>query len=549
MFYRNTCRTYLSIALTVSVLSALISCGTTDTDGSNKVFYYNESNGITSLDPAFSRDIEAMWVTNQLFDGLVELDSFMQVIPCVAKSWEISDDGLRYLFHLRRDVYFHPSPLFADSLNRLVKADDFVYSFRRLLDPQLASPATWIFSSVDDSQGGGFAALDDSTLEIRLKEPFRPFLSLLSMQYCNVVPREVVEHYGPDFRSHPIGCGPFKFAFWYEQVALVFHKHDKYWMHDTAGQSLPYLDAVKIDFVKDMSVEFQGLIQGKYDFMSGIHSAFKDELLDIDGNLAEAYASTIKFQRTPFIKTDYLGFMMDPLAEINRNSPLMDVRVRQAISYAIDKKEMVRYLRNNTVFPAYAGFIPPMLNPIEDTTFYAYDPVRARLLLAEAGFPEGQGLGEIIISTTGDYTDLIEYIQHELQKVGIQVSINVLQGPALREQSAKAQLAVFRKSWLADYADAENFLAVFYSPNFCPAGPNYTHYANSEFDALYRRCRTESDDSTRAHIIASMNTLLMRDAPVLPLYYDQVSHFVRHNVHGLQTNPVNMLDLRTVWKD
>jgi oligopeptide transport system substrate-binding protein len=548
MTKRYSCRTYLSMALTWSVLSALISCRSDSTDGKS-VFCYNESNGITTLDPAFSRDIEVMWATNQLFDGLVELDSHMKVIPCVAKRWEISDDGKDYQFHLRNDVYFHSSPLFADTSGRQVVASDFVFSFNRLLDPALACPASWIFSSVDRSNHGGFEATNDSTLVIHLKEAFQPFLGMLSMQYCNVVPKEVVEHYGPDFREHPIGCGPFRFAFWYENIALVMHRNIRYWMKDGEGNQLPYLEAVKIEFAKDMSVEFQGLLQGKYDFMSGIHTSFKDELLNQTGELADAYKDLLKFQRTPFIKTDYLGFQMDPTADINANSPLMDVRIRRAISHAIDKHEMVKYLRNNTVFAAYSGFVPPMLNPANQSEFYTYNLTIARSLLAEAGYPEGKNMPEVVLSTTGDYADLMEYIQHALGKIGIPVRINVLQGPALREQSAKAQLAVFRKSWLADYADAENFLTVFYSPNFCPTGPNYTHYKNEEFDLRYEAIRSESNDSIRYSEIAVLNGLLMQDAPVIPLYYDQVSHFVRNNIEGLQTNPVNMLDLRPVRKN
>ena len=548
MTKRYTCRTYLSMALTLSVLSAFVSCRE-EAHETKSVFCYNESNGITTLDPAFSRDIEVMWATNQLFDGLVELDSQMKVVPCIARSWEISADGMHYRFQLRNDVHFHPSPLFEDSAGRRVVASDFVYSFNRLLDPALACPATWIFSSVDRTYQGGFEAINDSVLEIHLREPFQPFLGMLSMQYCNVVPKEVVEHYGPDFREHPIGTGPFRFAFWYENIALVFHRNNNYWMKDAQGNQLPYLDAVKIEFAKDMSVEFQGLLQGKYDFMSGIHSSFKDELLNQSGELADAYKSILTFQRTPFIKTDYLGIQMDPTATINADSPLMDVRVRRAISHAIDKKEMVRYLRNNTVFAAYQGFVPPMLNPSSTQEFYPYDLQKAQVLLSEAGYPNGEGMSEIVLSTTGDYADLMEYIQHALGKIGIKARINVLQGPALREQSAKAQLAVFRKSWLADYADAENFLAVFYTPNFCPSGPNYTHYSNPEFDILYEKIRRESNDSIRHVQIAALNEMLMLDAPVLPLYYDQVSHFVRSNVQGLQTNPVNMLDLRPVRKN
>jgi len=548
MTKRYTCRTYLSMALTWSVLSALVACRSNSSDN-RAVFCYNESNGITTLDPAFSRDIEVMWATNQLFDGLVELDSQMKVVPSIAHRWEISSDGKDYVFFLRENVFFHPSPLFIDTAGRKVTASDFVYSFNRLLDPTLACPASWIFSSVDRNNHGGFEAINDSVLAIHLKEPFQPFLGMLSMQYCNVVPKEVVEHYGPDFREHPIGCGPFRFAFWYENIALVMHRNNRYWMKDKEGRQLPYLDAVKIEFAKDMSVEFQGLLQGKYDFMSGIHTSFKDELLNQSGELADAYKQLLKFQRMPFIKTDYLGFQMDPEAAINANSPLMDVKVRRAISHAIDKNEMVKYLRNNTVFAAYSGFVPPMLNPSNRSEYYPYDLEKARTLLAEAGYPEGKNMSEVVLSTTGDYADLMEYIQHALGKIGIPVRINVLQGPALREQSAKAQLAVFRKSWLADYADAENFLTVFYSPNFCPSGPNYTHYKNEEFDSGYEAIKHESNDSIRYTQIAALNDLLMQDAPVIPLYYDQVSHFVRNNIQGLQTNPVNMLDLRPVRKN
>ena len=536
--------------MALSMITPFLFSGCSREKGSlDQVFCYNESNGITSLDPAFSRDLEVMWATNQLFDGLVELDSSMRVIPCIAHSWEIGENGKKYTFHLRDGVLFHPSPLFSDSVHRKVVASDFVYSFKRLLDKKLATPAQWIFASVDTTRSGGFEAADDSTLFIYLKEPFQPFLGMLTMQYCNVVPHEVVEHYGPDFRSHPIGTGPFRFAFWYENMALVFHKHPGYWKMDQQGNRLPYLDAVKIDFVKDMSVEFQGLLQGKYDFISGIHDSYKDEILDAHGNLVAAYADRISFQKTPFIKTDYLGIFVDPEMEITKNSPLLDKRIRQAISYAIDKKEMVRYLRNNSVFPANNGFVPPaLLGKSAGKIFYPYDQEKARNLLADAGYPNGKGLPEIEISTTSDYADLIEFVQHQLSEIGVRVRVNVLQGPALREQSAKGQLAVFRKSWLADYADAENFLAVFYSPNFCPVGPNYTHFSNATYDELYQIARTEESQEKRMEIYARMDSLLMSEAPVIPLLYDQVSHFVSKRIVGLKTNPVNMLDLKDVKK-
>ncbi|MFZ4784301.1 MAG: ABC transporter substrate-binding protein [Flavobacteriales bacterium] len=532
---------FAALLFTLLLLSG---CSRSDSDESN-VFRYNESNGITSLDPAFARDLEIMWATNQLFDGLIEMDDSLHIQPCIAHSWTISQDGLQYTFHLRSDVRFHPSPLFADSTHRFVTADDFVYSFNRILDPQVASPGAWIFASVDSV--APFTAVNDSTLLIKLQKPFQPFLGMLSMQYCSVVPHEVVEHYGQDFRSHPIGTGPFQFAFWYENIALVFHKNKNFWQRDEAGNALPYLDAIKIDFVKDMSVEYQGLLMDRYDFMSGIHPAFKDELLTKSGELNAAYASNIAMHKMPFIKTDYLGIMIDPALEISKNSPLLDVRIRKAIELAIDKNEMVKYLRNNTVVAANAGFVPPALIGATNN-ISAYDPEKARQLLAEAGFPDGKNLPELTISTTSDYADLIEYMQHQLAKVGIRIKVQVMQGGTFREASSKGQLQIFRKSWLADYPDAENFLSIFTSKNFCPSGPNYAHYSNPEFDVLYNKAVATTSDSLRSRYYIGMNNLIGRDVPVIPLYYDQVSHFVSNRVQNWSINPINLIDLKKVRK-
>jgi len=527
----------------------LVGCSSTPNEQDKQVFRYNESAGITSLDPAFTRNLENMWAVNQVFDGLVELDNEMNVIPSIADSWEILDSGLTYRFKLRDDVFFHDHEIFAGSKGRKVVAQDFVFSFNRLLDSEIASPGSWVLNVLDKNKGG-FKAANDSTLEIYLTEPFSPFLGMLSMQYCTVVPKEVVTHYGRDFRSHPIGTGPFKFAFWYENVALVFHKNENYWMTDSEGQNLPYLDAVKIDFVRDMSTEFYGLLKGEYDFMSGIHAAYKDELLDPYGNLNTAYNEQIKFQRTSFLKTDYLGILADPELELSTSHPLADVRIRQALNYGLNRMEMVAYLRNNSVYPANIGFIPRGLPGFDENAQYGYDydPKRALELLSEAGYPNGQGLPTIPISTTTDYVDLIEYIQHEWAKIGVEISVDILPSSSHREQVASSKLVMFRKSWLADYADAENFLGLFYSENFCPNGPNYTHFKNAEFDSLFVSAKRSTEDSERHHLYRKMDSLVMAESTVIPLFYDQVSHFVSQKIEGLPTNPINMLDLKTVQK-
>jgi peptide/nickel transport system substrate-binding protein len=528
----------------ITCLFLLVSCGTEHADNKN-VFCYNESNGITSLDPAFARDLEIMWATNQLFDGLVELNDSLQITPSVSESFSISDDLLTYTFFLRRDVYFHNNSCFPNEQGRKVVASDVVYSFNRILDNQVASPGKWIFEKVSDS---GFSAPNDSIFIIQLKEPFSPFLGLLTTQYANIVPHESVEMYGSDFRNHPVGCGPFQFAFWYENVALVFHKNPNYYLKDESGNSLPYLDAVKIDFVKDMSAEYQGLLQGKYDFMSGIHNAFKDELLDPNGNLSTAYTSQLYLQKTPFIKTDYLGFVVDP--SLQSNKALLDPRVRMALHLSLNKKDMVKHLRNNTVIPADFGFCSPAAaKNLNTEQLISFNKKQALDLLAEAGFPNGKNLPTIVLSTTSDYADLMEYIQHEWQQLGIPCEIQQLQGAAFRDQASKCQLSVFRKSWLADYAHPENFYSIFTNSRFAPNGPNYTHFHNNEYEKTYSKLgRTNSTDSTLVYS-KKLEAMLNEETPVIPLYYDQVMHFVRSNIKNFPTNSVNMLDLRRVKKE
>lgn len=514
-------------------------------DNNKNVFCYNESNGITSLDPAFARDLEIMWATNQLFDGLVELNDSLEIVPCVAKSYTLSEDRLTYTFILRNDVFFHNNGCFPNSTGRKVLASDIAFSFNRILDNALASPGKWIFENVTEN---GFTAANDTTFIIQLKQPFSPFLGLLTTQYANIVPREGIEKYGTDFRNNPVGCGPFQFAFWYENVALVFHKNPNYYLKDELGNSLPYLDAVKIDFVKDMSAEYQGLLQGKYDFMSGLHNAFKDELLDPNGNLSSAYTSQLYLQRTPFIKTDYLGFVLDP--ELQSNKALLDPRVRKALHLAINKKDMVKHLRNNTVIPADFGFCSPAAaKNLNTTQRISFNKKEALELLAQAGFPNGKNLPTIVLSTTSDYADLMEYIQHEWQQLGIPCEIQQLQGAAFRDQASKCQLSVFRKSWLADYAHPENFYSVFQTSRFTPNGPNYTHYSNTNYDKIYAALSASNNSDSTLIFCEQLEQMLNEETAVIPLYYDQVMHFIRSNIKDLPTNSVNMLDLRRVKKE
>ena len=255
------------------MLCLIWSCTAEDFNDDERVFRYNESAGITTLDPAHSRSLELMWVADALYDGLVELSPELEVIPAIAKSWEWDGDGV--VFHLRKDVRFAiQDDVKGLEEGREVVAKDVVFSLERLRDPKVASPGEWILDAVHD---GGIIALNDSTLRINLKYDFPPFLGLLTTPYASIVAEEAVVARGSDFRSKPAGTGPFKLAWWEESVAIVLHRNEMYWVRDKNGTQLPYLEAVHFDFVPDMGSEYLGLLQGRYDFISGLHPAYVED--------------------------------------------------------------------------------------------------------------------------------------------------------------------------------------------------------------------------------------------------------------------------------
>lgn len=530
--------------LILCLFSLLFSCSRPSAEQDMTVFRYNEAAGISSLDPAFARDLANIWACNQLFDGLVRLDNELEVKPAVARKWEVSDDGKTYRFYLRQDVFFHDHSLFEGGKGRRVVASDFEYSFNRIRDPLVASPGAWVFSHVSQK---GFKALNDTVFEIRLKQAFTPFLGLLTMQYCNVVPREALAAYGKDFRKNPVGCGPFSLRYWKEGVKLVMRKNPAYYQFDEHGKRLPYLHAVAISFLIDKQSAFLQFIQGKLDFMSGIDASYKDELLTAEGQLNPEYAGTVKLISEPYLNTEYLGIVVDTAQQ---RSPLHARLVRQAISYGFDRHKMMRYLRNNIGIPGNAGIIPAGMPGYAGGKGYGYryDPLRAAALLAEAGYPEGEGLEGISLSTSAEYLDLCKYIQHELAQIGINLEISVSPPAAIKEMKAQAKLPFFRASWIADYPDAENYLSLFYSRNFSPSGPNYTHFSNAEYDELYELSLSTVDDKLRLGTYRQMDSLIMAEAPVIILFYDEVLRFTRMDVEGLGSNPVNLLDLSSVKK-
>ncbi|MDR0419686.1 MAG: ABC transporter substrate-binding protein [Prevotellaceae bacterium] len=524
----------------IFLLLLLASCSSKKTEFSS-VFRYNESKGIPTLDPAFARTQAIINPCMQLFNGLLQLDDELNVVPCIAEKYDLSADGVTYTFTLRSDVFFHNHQVFPGGVGRKVLADDFVYTFYRLVDPKLASPGSWTLSNMDTCY-----AMGKNRLVVKLKQPSPVFLSTLTMPYCFVVPKEVVDLYGVEFGKRPIGTGPFYLKAWREGEKLVMRRNRKYFEKDNGGNQLPYLEAVAITFVPDKQSEFLEFSKGKISYLSGIHAASRDELLTHKGELNPKYEDRIQMLQGSYLNTEYLGFLLSENSEFT-NSALQSVNVRRAIAHGIDKKKMVEFLRSNLAYPANNGFVPMGLPSFSEELFgFEYSPQKAMALLSKAGFPNGNGLPEITLSTTDDYLDICEYIQYSLSQMGVRIKINVLSGAAYRQQVAEGKLAMFRASWIADYPDAESYLSLLYSKNASPNGPNYTHFSSENYDKLYEQSLKETDIKKRYELYRKMDSIGIAEASIVPLFYDKATRFVQKGIAGMEPNAMNVLILKNV---
>lgn len=508
-----------------------------------QVFKLNLSSGsLESLDPAYAKDLYTMWTAHMLYNTLVETDSNLYVQASLARSWEISADGLSYTFHLQPNVFFHPNPLFSGP--RKMTAHDVAYSFSRIINPEIASSGAWIFNGhIQDSTA--FEAKDDSTFILHLIAPFRPMLAMLSMPYCSIVPHEVATHFAKDFRSHPCGTGPFQFASWDEGNALLLHKNQQYWERDRQGETLPYLEAVQISFYDSKATEFLLFLQGELHFTHSLDGSFKDLILRKDGQLKPDYVNKFRLKKSAYLNTEYLGFLTDTNSPLLQHSPIKNKLLRQAINYGIDRKKVITYFKNGIGIPATGGFTPPGLAGFDTVATYGYNyqPELAQKLLVQAGFPKGKGLQPITILTPENYADIVNFIASQLQEIGIPVQIEIMQPNILKQQMSRSQAVFFRAQWIADYPDAETYLA-FFNSTF-PAPPNYTRYHNPSFDQRYKTCMN-LPDSSRYKVYRQMDSIAISDAPLVPLFYDQLLHFTQNNVQGFSSNPMNLIDLKRV---
>ena len=532
-------------------------------------FCYNEPDGIGSLDPAVASYQAAWWGTTHLFNGLVELDTALQIVPCIARSWDVDGRGLEWTFHLRSDIWFHEDPCFGAGMTRRLVAEDVRYSLERICDARTKSTGLWAFRNLivgaDDYHQGtrhpapgtqhhieGIRVVDDSTLTITLTKPFAPFLAVLTMPYGSVVPREAVQMYGMDFGQHPVGTGPFRFDHWMQDVECVLTRNPRYFKVDEEGKRLPYLQTVRITFLRDIKSEFLEFTRGTYDVVTQIDGSFAPSVYDVDLTLKPPYDKYV-MHKAPAFSIEYYGVLLDTSFPAARATPLATQRkVRQAMNLAIDRHRIVTYVLHGRGRPTRNGVLPPGMPGYSDTVRgYGYDPDKARRLLAEAGFPNGKGCPPLLLQLGNNprTASVAEAIQEQWRELGLNVELRQIDFPQHLAQVRNGELALWRTSWIGDYPDPENFLAVFTTQNTAPYGPNTTHISRTDLDSLYNAALDPRlTNEQRYALYHRMEQIVIEESPWMFLYHDILIRLTHPNVKGFTLDGTGRLLLERVYK-
>jgi peptide/nickel transport system substrate-binding protein/oligopeptide transport system substrate-binding protein len=486
-----------------------------------------------TLDPTFMTDIYGGSVVRQIFDGLVQFDAHLNVIPAIAEFWESSRDGRTWTFTLRRGVEFHHG--------REVTAHDVVYSFTRVLDPQRPGPVTELFQYIQGAeeftQGKtprvrGLKAVDRYTFQMVLEEPLASILATLGLPNAAIVPQEEVERLGDHFGRAPVGAGPFKFVRWDPNREIVLAANDLYY------EGRPLLDAVVFKIVVGSKLEerFDEFLKGNLE--EAIIPGGKTEEVRTD----RAYRHYLRF-RKPTLSFLYIGFN-------TQTKPFDDQRVRQAFNYAVNKEAIVREITQRGAITA-TGALPPGM-PGYDPALqgYYFHPEKAKRLLAEAGYPDGAGFPTVqlwsVHQAETTKAELAAY-QRYLANLGVTVDIHyAADWPAYKTMLQQGKLPMFRLVRYASIPDADYFLA----PMLHSASPtNYTFYRNPLVNRLLEQARGEADPVQRMGLYREVERLIMDDAPWIAQNYHVFDYLYQPYVQGIEISLLGnrAIPLKKVW--
>ncbi len=501
---------------------------------------------IFGFDPIHVSDRYSGNENGKVYEGLFEFHPLKrpyELVPNLAESLPtVSEDGLTYVFKLKKGVLFHDSPCFKDGIGRELIADDVIFSLKRLADPKLSAKGWWVLdgkvaglnewrekhaaleSSNYEEEISGLKKIDSHSFQVTLTKPFPQFQYSLAMPYTFIVAKEAVTHFGKEFLNHPVGTGPFHLEKFEQGNQIIYTKNpkfrekfypaegaegdDKLGLLADAGKRIPLVDRVVVDILPETQTQWLNFQKGKAD------------LLELKSNYERAMDKKNEVHQE--LKSKGIRLFTDPMLDVtffafNYENPILkDRRVRQAMSLAYDRAEANKLFYNNSAFEAQS-VIPPGLNGYRKEFKNPYtklDLSQARKLLADAGYPNGKGLPEITVQTRSETVarQQIEHFAKCMEKIGIKVQAGMNTWPELIKKVTTKQHQLYTMAWGADYPDAENFLGLVFCPNQSP-GSNGANYCNPDFDALFRQATILQDSPERTAFYEKMNEMVAIDVP------------------------------------
>ncbi|MBK6876633.1 MAG: ABC transporter substrate-binding protein [Ignavibacteria bacterium] len=319
---------------------------------------------------------------------------------------------------------------------------------------------------------------------------------------------------------------------------------------DSQGNSLPYLDGVRITFTQSSETEFLDFQNGKYDYHDPSSETY-DQITDKNGNLLEADTKNFNMKKQPWLQTVFFGMMQSPELPGGIEGPFAgNKKLRQALNYAIDRDRIMNFVLKNRGIAAVNGPLPPGM-PGYDSSIkgYNYDKEKALKLLDEAGYPNGKGLNLTLVTGNEEIQKTIAIaVQEQFKSIGIDLKLDQLVQATLISKQEEGVFPFWRASWGADYFDPENFMALFYSKNITPKGPNRVGYNNPEIDSLYEKSLAITDFAERKKIYDTMQNIVIEDAAWLFLYYNEKVYLLKNNIDGFYLDGLNIINLKYTKK-
>lgn len=514
-------------------------------------------------------DVYSATVLSQVVEGLVSFNpEDLSIRAQLAKSWKISPDGLSYTFTMRDDILFHEHPVFASDEDRKMTVKDVQFTIEKACQPNEKGGATAAYLSIFGEHLKGAkdyfekhaasisgVKVNGNDITLTLVSPDANFIHKLTSINAAVVSEKVVK---ADKEADLIGTGPFVYNDYKkgEPSSIILLKNEDYYLTDKKGNALPYLDSVV--FIADTRKleQLDMFERGETHIINTLPTSRITQMLEGRIKDFNSIPPLMKLNNNALLITNYYFFnMTDPRFQ--------DVRVRQAFNYAIDRNQITQYvLRGQANEDGIYGIVPPLSSSFKGYDFkaireagYSYDPEKARKLLAEAGYPGGKGFGSVNLRVNiGDiHAAVAEEVSEQIyQTLGINVNIDGSTFEQKDEDAYYARGDLFRTAWVADYCSPETFLSNFYgkyvpATKAEPSRMNQPRYKNPVFDELMDRAQAAGSQKERYRLYNQAEVALMKDPPIIVLWYSGDIQLAYSKVRNLKNNPMGLLDLKEVY--